>query len=211
MTGRRPVNGALPMCPTSGICRAMSVRTRSPCRNCAHTNVSLQTHLSRIGTPKELLRHVHDTCSECVDLLERLIDARQADQSNPPWSNIVLDIYALFGGGNVSDTYLASKPLTGKRPGDTAHARLLLETLNLTCRKFNVGSQSCVYLEDILYCKRHIPALTMYKLESMIRKYRKRKCSLKEIRTAILDHEKRQKIPKDIPLRKRFNQELPKQ
>lgn len=215
--GRRPTDGSFPACPINGICRAQSVRTHEACRNCALSNISLEEFIQSQGTMSELRTKIPP---ECLDLLERLVDNRNKNQENPPFVDIVLDIYATFGKGCVDNLYLSKIPLQAPRPGDSAHARMILETLNLTCYEFNPESDKCKYIEDLIYCKRHTRVLTLPALnmefqkfispkECIKRKYKELKPYFKEIKNKIRKHESQLLNSKrDNTLRKRFNQML---
>lgn len=173
MAGRRPADGSFPACPTSGICKAQSVRTHEACRNCALTSVSLASLISKRGTDAEIYQQIKRDCPVCLDLLARLVDARHtthASQDAPPFAELALDIYHAFGNGNISQRYLGNA-LKAPRPGDEAHARMILEELGLTCYAFNPESDKCHYIEDYIYCKRHTPILTVQKLHQMCAKY----------------------------------------
>jgi hypothetical protein len=237
MSGRRPADGSFPACPTSGICRAQSVRTQEPCKNCALTTTSLKEFIRHQGTDAAIYTNMKSQCSVCLDLLTRLVDARQGKQHAPCFEEIVLDIYHMFGQGNVAQLYL-TQPIVAPRPGDEAHARMILEELGLSCYAFNNNTEKCQYVEDIIYCKRHTPILSVNKLNKMCMKYeqsrnRKRKngeiskLSISHIKLAILDHEsqikrERHEWPdkhgnphsatkfKELALRKRFNKWLRK-
>lgn len=236
MTGRRPADGSFPACPSSGICRAESIRTHGPCRNCALSNISLKTFLANIGSNNELLDKIRQTCPKCVDLLQRLIDGRDQPGTQPgniDVSDIVLDIYAQFGDGNIARMYLTNQGVAAPRPADQAHARMILEALGLTCYLFNPESVKCQYIEDLIYCKRHTPVLTLRALDKLFVKHtkfakrlihgpdtqhdqmKKRKHAelsrgIAQIKTAVLKHEKSIAQPKDIALRKQFNRWLKK-
>lgn len=220
--GRRPSDGSFPLCPKSGICRAQSIRNHSACRNCALSDISLHDYITDLGTPEDLFMKIKQNCKPCLDLLTRVIDSYNGDQSNPNFEKIVFILFHFFGNGNISPKYLG-KPLAAPRPSDAAHARMILEELKLTCYEFNADTDICEYIEDIIYCKRHTPILSVNVLNKMCTKYernrnRKRKyptsLTITDIKQCILNHEKnkRQKNPKfkEIPLRKRFNNWLRK-
>lgn len=219
--GRRPPKGAFPACPESGICRAQSVRTHSACRNCAVSSVSLASYLGRYGTNKEKYQKIMIHHSVCGDLLTRVIDSFQGNHDNPDFEKIVLILYAMFGKGNVASRYVGD-PLTAPRPQDQAHARMILEAFDLTCYAFNNESLKCMYIEDIIYCKRHTPVLTPWKLSQLCnaflrkrKRHQKRKQpfstsnNISSIKHAIIAHEKQfqKQSPgfKEIALRKMFN------
>ena len=224
--GRRPADGSFPACPMSGICKAQSIRTHEACKNCALTNESLEDAIAKQGTDRELKQKIVENCPECVDLLTRLVDARKGTQDAPCFHEIVLDIYHLFGGGNIAPRYLG-KALQAPRPQDEAHARMIMEEVGFTCYQFNRESEKCFYVEDYVYCKRHTPVFTMAKLKKCFTKFermtnRKRKhnvgkgsyISISDIKEKILKHEKSMQEKfnvvkfKEIPLRKRFNKWL---
>jgi hypothetical protein len=217
----RPPKGAFPACPDSGICRAQSVRTHSACRNCAVSNMSLTEYLGRYGTNKEKYQNIMVKHVVCGDLLTRVIESFQGSHGDPNFEKIVLILYAMFGNGNIASRYLGT-PLTAPRPQDQAHARMILEAFDLTCYAFNNESVKCMYIEDIIYCKRHTPVLTPWKLSQLCNAYtRKRKRHQKHkqpfsaanditsIKQSIQTHEKQfqKQSPgfKEIALRKMFN------
>ena len=98
---------------------------------------------------------------------------------------------------------------------------MILEELGLTCYAFNADTDKCQYVEDLIYCKRHTPILSVNMLNKMCAKYersrsRKRKfpstLTVTEIKHAILEHESQFKKStdqgnkyKEFALRKRFN------
>lgn len=216
--GRRPPKGSFPACPSSGICRAESIRTHTACKNCAISNVSLATILKQKGTSHDLYNKINQNCNVCMDLLTRLIDSLHEPHNNPDFEKVVLLVYKLYGHGNVSDRYINATP-AAPRPTDPAHARMILEELGLTCYDFNSNTTKCIYIEDIIYCKRHTPVLTVNALDKLCKKYeraqrrRKRKrnstITISSIKSSILQHERNLKNInerfKEIPLRKRFN------
>jgi hypothetical protein len=172
------------------------------------------------GTNDEIYQRVKERCGMCLDLLARLVDARGGNHAEPCFHKLVLDVYALFGNGNIAERYLGTPP-DSPRPGDEAHARMLLEELRLTCYAFNPNTDKCRYIEDLIYCKRHTPILSVQKLIRMCTKYeraKKRKhpeaasVSITHIKNAILAHESnlascrgKDSVCKDLALRKRFN------
>lgn len=215
--GRRPADGSFPACPTSGVCKAQSVRNHSACRNCALSDISLHDFLQKLGTSKDLFEKIKKNCNMCLDLLARVVDSYQGSQDQPDFEKVVLILYHTYGDGNIAPRYLGS-PLKAPRPGDEAHARMILEELNLTCYKFNNDTEKCQYVEDLIYCKRHTPILSINMLHKMCAKYersrrRKRKfpstLTITEIKHAILEHENQFKKSKanfkELALRKRFN------
>lgn len=221
--GRRPADGSFPACPKSGICRAQSVRNHSACRNCALSEVSLGGFLAKLGTSQELFAKVKTNCKVCMDLLARTVDSYGGEQDRPDFEKVALVLYCTYGKGNVAPRYLG-KVLGAPRPGDGAHARMILEELNLTCYAFNNDSDKCQYVEDLVYCKRHTPILSVNMLNRMCSRYersqsRKRKypstLTISEIKQAILEHESQFKRDsnvngkngkhREIALRKRFN------
>lgn len=221
MSGRRPTDGSFPACPTSGVCQAESVRTHGPCRNCALSPISLQQYLAGRGTNQELAHKIQENCTECVDLWSRLVEARNAAYTNPPVAKIVLDIYHGFGKGDVAQLYLGTG-VRAPRPQDQAHARMILEELGLTCYTFNKSSDRCSYVEDLIYCRRHTPILSIHRLRQMCAKYDKQKLKrerngkvrhnkqhLLEIKEAIVSHEKKVQATdptyRENVLRRRFN------
>lgn len=233
--GRRPRDGAFPMCPKSGICRAQSIRTESACRNCALSSVSLQHYLHILGPSDKLLQKIHANCPMCLDLLTRTIDSFGGDHHHPDFEKVVLALYHQYGGGNIAARYLG-QPILAPHPGDQTHARMILEELHLTCYQFNFSTEQCRHIEDLIYCKRHTPILTLTHLNELCQLYEyqshkdskrakrvkrpKRhhlhhltKLSLHDIKEAIREHE--QKVSRDprfkeIALRKRFNSWLKK-
>ena len=218
--GRRPADGSFPACPKSGICRAQSVRNHSACRNCALSETSLQTFLVQRGTSQALFANIATNCAVCLDLLARVVDSFGGVQNEPDFEKVVLALYHAYGKGNIAPRYLGNT-LEAPRPGDDAHARMILEELGLTCYRFNSDTDKCQYVEDLIYCKRHTPILSVNILNKMCAKYersrsRKRKypstLTITEIKTAILDHEEQFEKQngkdgkfKEIALRKRFN------
>lgn len=207
------------MCPSQGICRAESVRTHAACRNCTTSHTSLESFLKKKGTDNELYIKIKQNCTPCLDLLTRLVDNRQGDQTSPPFADIVLDIYFQFGKGNIASRYLAPETVPAPRPGDQAHARMILEELGLTCYVFNPSSEKCLYLEDMIYCQRHTPIMSLHALDELMRavtRRRKRKHTdirpyVKRIKQQIKQHEqascrdKDGNVDKDRPLRIRYN------
>jgi hypothetical protein len=217
--GRRPADGSFPACPKSGICRAQSIRNHSACRNCALSDTSLQAFLRHQGTPAQLFEKLQKNCHVCLDLLTRVVDSCQEDQDQeaPDFEKVALILYHYYGKGNVAPRYLG-QALKAPRPGDQAHARMILEELHLTCYAFNFNTEKCQYIEDLVYCKRHTPILSPNQLNKMCAKYersrnRKRKypspVTISQIKEAILEHESQfQEVDskfKEIALRKRFN------
>ena len=215
--GRRPPKGSFPACPISGICRAQSVRTHTACKNCAVSSISLLSFLRKQGTNKELYEKITKHCNVCMDLLTRSIECLNESHDDPNFEKIVLLLYKIYGHGNVSQRYIAVTP-AAPRPSDMAHARMILEELGLTCYPFNSNSEVCMYVEDLIYCKRHTPILSVNALTKICKKYervrrnRKRKqgdINISRIKSLILQHEKQFKKDnpkfKEIPLRKKFN------
>jgi hypothetical protein len=220
--GRRPADGSFPACPKTGVCKAQSVRNQSACRNCALSEISLHGYLAKRGTSTSLFDKIKENCSVCLDLLTRVVDSYQGIQEEPDFEKVVLTIYHTYGNGNVAPRYIG-KPIEAPRPGDEAHARMILEELGLTCYTFNANTDKCQYVEDLIYCKRHTPILSINRLNKMCQRFeknrhRKRKFpstfNFAEIKNAILEHESHFNTSnhtfKDIPLRKRFNSWLRK-
>ena len=220
--GRRPADGSFPACPKSGICRAQSIRNHSACRNCALSDTSLQAFLCHQGTSAQLFDKLQKNCHVCLDLLTRVVDSCQEEdaqeaQDAPNFEKVALTLYHYYGKGNVAPRYLG-QALKAPRPGDQAHARMILEELHLTCYAFNFNTEKCQYIEDLVYCKRHTPILSPNQLNKMCAKYergrnRKRKypspVTISQIKEAILEHESKFQESdskfKEIALRKRFN------
>ena len=158
----------------------------------------------------------------CGDLLTRVIECFQGNHDDPDFEKIVLILYTIFGkGNNIASRYLGT-PLTSPRPQDQAHARMILEAFDLTCYAFNKESVKCMYIEDLIYCKRHTPVLTPWKLSQLcnayvrkMKRHRKRKQpfsssnNITSIKHAIIAHERQfqNQSPgfKEIALRKMFN------
>ena len=215
--GRRPSKGAFPACPVHGICKAESIRTHDACKNCAISTMSLKSYLMKLGSTQTLYERINKNCNECMDLLTRIISCITHSKEYD-FENVVLFIYKYFGHGNVANRYIDCE-LKAPRPSDPAHARMILEELGLTCYHFNNTSLKCMYVEDLIFCKRHTPILSIHALQNMFKKYerskrRKRKSasiSISNIKKQILDHEKKLKknknnnYKKDIFLRQNFN------
>lgn len=240
--GRRPTDGSFPSCPATGICRAESVRNHSACRNCAQSDVSLCDYLSKRGTNAAILETIPE---RCLDLLTRIVDSFCGDQASPDFEKVALMIYMAYGLGNVANRYLGchsadtsnnsnsgnnssnssnypSNSKNKQKPtiqspvfSDPTHARMILSCLGLTCYKFDNNSSTCRYIEDIIYCKRHTPILSVHMLKNLFQQYekdrsRKRKAStamsIIDIKNAILKHEtklqkERKKQRRDEPAR----------
>jgi hypothetical protein len=212
--GRRPTDGSFPACPEHGICRAQSIRTHEACRNCALSKISLKTFIQKQGTPIELLQKIPE---ECLDLFERLVQQRDGNQESPPFEQIILDIYFIFGKGHIAPIY-QPKTEFKIRPGDHVHARLIMDGLKLTCHQFNKASLTCQYIEDLIYCKRHSHIYTISALNASFKRFiSPRQCikrkhkdvrrHLKKIKQDILNHESIQS-EKDNYLRKQYNEWL---
>ena len=215
--GRRPSKGAFPACPVHGICKAESIRTHDACKNCAISTISLKSYLMKLGNSKSLYERINKNCNECMDLLTRIISCITHNKEYD-FEYVVLFIYKYFAKGNVANRYVDCQ-LKAPRPSDPAHARMILEELGLTCYYFNNTSLKCMYVEDLIFCKRHTPILSIHALQNMFKKYerskrRKRKSasiSISNIKKQILDHEKKLKknknnnYKKDIFLRQNFN------
>lgn len=196
--GRRPTDGSFPACPKSSVCRAKSVRNHSACRNCALSDTSLQDYLvTAVGSSSTIFDKIRQRAPVCLDLLARTVDSVGGSQAEPDFEKVVLMLYHTYGHGNVADMYLG-KALSAPRPGDSAHARMILEEMGLTCYAFNHDTDKCQYVEDLIYCKRHTPILSVPMLIRMCTKYErarrnKRKYpnapTIVDIKNAILTHE----------------------
>ena len=168
--GRRPPKGIFPSCDVQQICRAQSIRTHDACKNCAITPISLKTFIEKQGSRDDLYQLINKQCNNCMDLLTRIISCI-GTQKNYSFEKVVLFIYKQFGDGNVSDRYIHGE-LENTLPSDGYHARMILEKLNLTCYKFDQNhSDMFTNIEDLIYCTRHTPILSVRTLKNIFKRY----------------------------------------